>query len=605
MKFESFYTKEDADVEEAIDLTRAKEYTRLGHKNRENTQEHVKEQMAIAFKGADRNGRIIIPFDTTETVDDPVSYGTTYKAALETVGNLVRALRDQFADKPEIKFQIAFPANAEVEDLLGGAIEVNGKTDTAKLFLRKQKVQASPEVLKAMTALGDLKKPTMSNYVIVISHHPYDVAGMSTNRQWPSCKDLNGGQYNKFLHGEVGRLGVAYLSKVTPKGVGVVVGDRKVTSKDPVGDPLMRILILPYVDQDDGELCYYYTNVPNERVHKNLVYGGSNAMTQKQFVNQVQKVLVDNQGEVPEEGNWELPSNFYDDIHGPGPGRGKSIDAPGYSSNKGVTKEQMKSLATGIVDSMEPRRSDWTDEQYDEAIDITYVGLREEMENYEEATSGGTISFDDLEQYAQEWYWYVDDTVDALEEKFGVDSKDVGNRLAIMSQCYSYRESLRSDIENDSQYSDWTPEDLERYGFTYKGVEPVIEQILNRRKRFMDNNETSRMNGWRDRDASGASAHGFIFSDDDVDLIRNALKSSYDNYKNVDLYELVVSELEDKEKWLTPEYKKLIKDMVDGLEHSKKETRKENPQTKLQLDHKKHTHSLIECVNRFMEYEGD
>lgn len=46
----------------------------------------------------------------------------------------------------------------------------------------------------------DLRILNKENYVVVISIHPYDLAGMSTDRAWTSCMDLRNVKYDKRLN---------------------------------------------------------------------------------------------------------------------------------------------------------------------------------------------------------------------------------------------------------------------------------------------------------------------------------------------------------------------------------------------------------------------
>lgn len=46
----------------------------------------------------------------------------------------------------------------------------------------------------------DLRILNKENYVVVISIHPYDIAGMSTDRNWTSCMDLRSLKYDKRIN---------------------------------------------------------------------------------------------------------------------------------------------------------------------------------------------------------------------------------------------------------------------------------------------------------------------------------------------------------------------------------------------------------------------
>jgi len=83
---------------------------------------------------------------------------------------------------------------------------------------------------------------------VVLSRHPYDVAGMSTAKRWQSCKDTVSGCNRHFLDDEVGHLLIAYV--VNPKRKG----------KDLLNDPYARLLVLP-VKGDDGYGLYVSVDI--------------------------------------------------------------------------------------------------------------------------------------------------------------------------------------------------------------------------------------------------------------------------------------------------------------------------------------------------------
>jgi hypothetical protein len=84
---------------------------------------------------------------------------------------------------------------------------------------------------------------------IVISRDPYDVAGMSTGREWSSCQDLDGGEYCHYVPRDIlaGTL-VAYLIKDSDKREVVRDGDV-------LRLPLSRLLIKPYLNSK-GETAF-------------------------------------------------------------------------------------------------------------------------------------------------------------------------------------------------------------------------------------------------------------------------------------------------------------------------------------------------------------
>ena len=95
---------------------------------------------------------------------------------------------------------------------------------------------------------------TKSDLLICISRHPYDIAGMSTDRGWTSCMELKSGENSHYVISDVkeGSI-IAYL---------IHNDDMNITK------PIARMLIKPYINTDD----------PNDIILGNddRVYGTSN-----------------------------------------------------------------------------------------------------------------------------------------------------------------------------------------------------------------------------------------------------------------------------------------------------------------------------------------
>lgn len=75
------------------------------------------------------------------------------------------------------------------------------------------------------------------NYVIVISRHPYDIAGMSTDRGWTSCMNLEHGEYRHYVMSSI--LNAALIAYFC-------------TEDDTnINKPLGRVLIKPFVREGE------------------------------------------------------------------------------------------------------------------------------------------------------------------------------------------------------------------------------------------------------------------------------------------------------------------------------------------------------------------
>lgn len=78
------------------------------------------------------------------------------------------------------------------------------------------------------------RSATRAEYIGVVSRHPYDVAGMSTDRGWTSCQDLTRGSQCEYVPRDIkaGTI-VAYMITKDDKNI-----------ENPVG----RILLKPYIN---------------------------------------------------------------------------------------------------------------------------------------------------------------------------------------------------------------------------------------------------------------------------------------------------------------------------------------------------------------------
>ena len=125
-----------------------------------------------------------------------------------------------------------------VSDYRGGfANDKYGRKVSIGKVLNKTK--ATPDVMKAFTSDPARSGASVKNPKIIISRHPHDVAGMSTNRGWNSCmtmpgdkKKPEGGIYNNHLEDDVQRgTHVAYLVH---------------HDDDDIKNPIARIALKPF-----------------------------------------------------------------------------------------------------------------------------------------------------------------------------------------------------------------------------------------------------------------------------------------------------------------------------------------------------------------------
>lgn len=168
--------------------------------------------------------------------------------------------------------------NLSLENIINNIIEVknpDGKITKIKLgkFLSmyKNKYKENNEIypiieeaestyLKVSNIIGKYYNKNVedkNSLLICISRHPYDIAGMSTDRNWTSCMNLRNTEgdsreteHNKEIFNAVkeGSL-VAYLIKKDDKNI---------------KNPLSRILLVPYVNSNDKNDIILY---PSSKIY--------------------------------------------------------------------------------------------------------------------------------------------------------------------------------------------------------------------------------------------------------------------------------------------------------------------------------------------------
>jgi hypothetical protein len=129
------------------------------------------------------------------------------KSSKKQVVNVPQEIQAALADK-----------GYEVQDYKAGlAKEKDGK--------RVMKIgKLLPPALQ-QTFANDKSRQAQDEYVVVISRHPYDVAGMSTNRGWTSCMNLKGGINSKYVKADIKQgTVVAYLVKTSDLDIKSAVG---------------------------------------------------------------------------------------------------------------------------------------------------------------------------------------------------------------------------------------------------------------------------------------------------------------------------------------------------------------------------------------------
>jgi hypothetical protein len=196
----------------------------------------------------DRNGyRVYIPIEEKFRPDNPQKSTTQVKIEQELLKN-----------------------NYEIVDYIKGlARQIGVKKNPVKLG--KLLMSFKRQDLLNEFNVDKSREGTKSIYMVVISRHPYDIAGMSTDRGWTSCMNLKNGINKRYVPLDIAAGSVvAYVTRTDDLDL-----------KNPSG----RLLIKPFVDVVGNKVIYfgiearvYGTNVPGfaETVQK-WVYEVNNA----------------------------------------------------------------------------------------------------------------------------------------------------------------------------------------------------------------------------------------------------------------------------------------------------------------------------------------
>lgn len=164
------------------------------------------------------------------------------------------------------------PTYDSIKDILQGTdYELNNVEEYKKGYLTDKKYNRKVKIPATLQLIGkksgkDLSNiinqyntdpirtgtKTKSDYLIVISKHKYDLAGMTTGREWEgkSCMKLVTGLYSKKVFCDIkeGTI-VAY-----------VINLNDVTVKNPLNleNPSGRLLIKPYISEENEKDVYYH-----------------------------------------------------------------------------------------------------------------------------------------------------------------------------------------------------------------------------------------------------------------------------------------------------------------------------------------------------------
>jgi hypothetical protein len=252
-------------LSEALPLSVAKEYTSI--KRNPSIQQRLDSIFTELAKleGAStskRGDRVYFPFSTSGGM---VTHESPVKKEVEA------ALQGTDFKLKDYKLGVAVDKYGR-ETKLGKALSKIGKPDLVNKFNGDKTRESAKK----------------TDFIIVFSKHPYDIAGMSTDRGWTSCMSLYIGGFKKHIKWDVKQGSfVCYLTRV---------GDTNLSK------PTGRIAVKPYVNVENKKDVLYspeqtiYGTAPNE------------------FLNTVNDILSKIQGE--KVGKFELSQELYcDTVH--------------------------------------------------------------------------------------------------------------------------------------------------------------------------------------------------------------------------------------------------------------------------------------------------
>ncbi len=193
------------------------------------------------------------PSDGTEEIDPEVTtiiqkINEIFMETPYTGGYTIRNAKDYIEG---YAYKIGENKKAKIGKLLNSALKHwekdlnvsnNPKSESIKAFsgLRVDEIK---HLLKKFNDRPSYKQMIKSK-LVCISRHPYDIAGMSTDRRWTSCmrledkeKYIDAGSFSHKIKDDIkeGTL-IAYLVEKDDKNI---------------NDPLARILIKPYINTND------------------------------------------------------------------------------------------------------------------------------------------------------------------------------------------------------------------------------------------------------------------------------------------------------------------------------------------------------------------
>ena len=189
-------------------------------------------------------------------------------------------------------------------------------TPDGKRKIKIGKLLTNPATIKIFANDPLRSASKTDNQLVVISRHPYDIAGMSTDRGWTSCMNLEDGENKAYVSDDVnaGTL-IAYLINGNDKNI---------------EHPIARVLIKPFVNLlDKNEVALGVSS---------KVYGSAS----NDFKKAVVKWADDINDSRKLDGIFKFPKDLYNDEDNVKP-KAFGTNAENY---KNIIKDPIKYLTT-------------------------------------------------------------------------------------------------------------------------------------------------------------------------------------------------------------------------------------------------------------------
>ena len=245
-------------VTEALPLSLAKQYTKL-------SKGKYKKLYPELFKNGE--DRVSFPFEMKlEGIDSPL-----YEQCQHILGQNKYTIKDYIAGYATDE---AGKQTFKIGKLLTQFIEDQKIPEKAKNYAWYYSSPANDlEEFYALYQKDPIRNSQGKNFSIIISRHPYDIAGMSTDRTWESCmaiaqdksivygKNIRPGQFHarntRGLKSAVGQGAlVAYWVEAEPRyrkvNIGTAEAPNMVPLKDAIQYPIARCTIVPFKTWDNS-----------------------------------------------------------------------------------------------------------------------------------------------------------------------------------------------------------------------------------------------------------------------------------------------------------------------------------------------------------------